>query len=237
MKIILTTLALIAAPVAANAASSTSPAYDWTGFYVGLHAGALNQGGSLSLAPSGDTPPDTALNPKLGGASFNGGLLVGYNRQLTSDVVVGLEGDVGFGQAKSTVVNAKADVPMSVWYADNNLSEKINGHVRGRLGWTSGSFLVYGAAGVAMSDSKINVIGYCPPDIYTTSGSRTLVGYSIGAGAEYALSKNVIVRSEYIYDNYGHQSVDVGSGPPNYWQDRELKLETHTFRAAVSYKF
>ena len=237
MKTTLMILAVIATPAAAEAASSTPQAFDWTGFYAGVHAGALNQAGSLALAPSGDTPPDAALNPKLGGASFNGGLLVGYNRQIASNLVAGVEGDVGFADAKSTVVNAKADVPMSVWYADNNLSEKINGHVRGRLGWASGPLLVYGAAGVALSDSKINVIGYCPPDIYTTSGAHTLVGYSIGAGAEYALSKNVILRSEYIYDNYGHLAMDVGSGPPNYWQDRELNLETHTFRAAVSYKF
>lgn len=237
MKAFVTAIALVLAPAAASAATSTSTTFDWTGFYVGVHAGALSQGGSLSLAPSGDTPPDAALNPKLGGTSFRGGLLAGYDRQITPNAVLGVEGDIGFGDAKSTVVNAKADVPMSVWYADNNLSEKVNGHVRARLGWATGPVLLYGAAGVAISDSKINVIGYCPPDIYTTRGSRTLVGYSLGAGAEYALSKTVSVRSEYIYDNYGHQSVDVGSGPPNYWQDRELKLETHTFRVAVSYRF
>ena len=125
---------------------------------------------------------------------------------------------------------------MSVWYAGNNLSKKINGHVRARLGWASGALLAYAAAGVAISDSKIDVIGVCPPDIYTTSGSRTLVGYSIGAGADYALSKKVSVRAEYIYDGYGHQSEDVGSGAPNYWQNRKLGLATHAFPVAVNYK-
>ena len=105
--------------------------------------------------------------------------------------------------------------------------------MRGRLGWASGSLLAYGSAGVAISNSKINVTGYCPPDQYSTSGSRTLVGYSIGAGADYAVTETAIVRLEYIYDGYGHQSEDVGSGAPNYWQNRQLNLTTQTFRAAL----
>ena len=236
MKILFAAAALIAAPAVAHAADATPQPIVWTGPYVGVHVGGVSQGGSLSLAPSGDSPADAAINPDLGGISFRGGLLAGYNLQVAPNVIAGIEGDIGFGKVHSTVVSAKADVPMSVWYADNHLSEKINGHIRARLGWASGSLLAYAAAGVAISDSTINVIGVCPPDIYTTSGSRTLFGYSIGAGADYALSKKVIVRTEYIYDGYGHQSEDVGSGPPDYWQNRELNLATHTFRVAVIYK-
>ncbi len=230
-------VALIATPIAALAADFVSPKFDWSGAYVGVHAGALNQGGTLSLAPTGDSPPDNALNPNLGGTSFIAGLLGGYNWQITPNVVTGIEGDVGFGNSNSNVVSAKSSVPMNVWYADNTLSETINGHVRGRLGWASGSLLAYGSAGVAISNSKINVTGYCPPDQYSTSGSRTLVGYSIGAGADYAVTETAIVRLEYIYDGYGHQSEDVGSGAPNYWQNRQLNLTTQTFRAALIYKF
>ena len=56
---------------------------------------------------------------------------------------------------------------------------------------------------------------------------------SLGAGAEYALTHTVILRGEYIYDNYGRQSVDVGSG----WQNRKINAQNQTVRTGISYKF
>ncbi len=223
-------------PSARTTMAPPAPTFTWSGFYVGLHAGGVFQGGDLTLAPTGDTPADAALDPNLGGSSFIGGGLIGYNYQIGA-ALVGLEGDIGFGNAKSTVMSAKSSVPLDVWYADNNLSEHVNGHIRARVGWTTGPMLFYGAAGVALSNSKIDVVGYCPPDIYYTNGSHGLAGLSLGAGAEFAMTSNIILRAEYLHDDYGHQSIDVGSGPPNYWQNRELKLRTETARLAVSYKF
>jgi len=209
---------------------------DWSGFYVGLHAGELFQGGALKLAPTGDSPVDAALNPNLGGAGFIGGALVGYNLQSGS-TVYGVEADVGFGGAHSTVYSAKSTVPLDVWYAANKLSESVDGHLRARLGWAMGPVLLYGAGGLALSNAKLDVIGYCPPDVYPAGGSATLVGFSVGAGAEYALTPHTILRAEYLFDDYGHKSIDIGSGPPNYWQDREIDLKTQTVRLAIGYKF
>ena len=240
--ILMTMTSLSGAAIAADLPNAKTPlvaqlpTFTWTGFYVGLHGGGMYQGGDLNLASTGDTPLDAALNPHLGGTSFIGGALLGYNYQMGA-TVIGLEGDIGFGNAHSTVVSAKSNVALDVWYADNKLVEHINGHVRSRLGWANGPLLVYGAVGLALSDGKVDVVGYCPPDIYYAHGSHQLIGLSLGAGVEYALTNNIILRGEYMYDDYGHRSVDVGSGPPNYWQNREVKLQNQTVRLAVSYKF
>jgi outer membrane immunogenic protein len=109
--------------------------------------------------------------------------------------------------------------------------------VRARAGVAGGPFLIFGAVGLAVTDSRMNVFGYCPPGLYLASATKTLTGLSVGGGIEYAVTEHVLLRGEYLYDDYGHTSYDIGSGPPNFWQDRDVSYNSHTVRAAVAYKF
>ena len=120
----------------------------------------------------------------------------------------------------------------------NKLSQDINGHVRGRIGYASGPMLVFVAGGLAVTSTKLNT--KLNPDYYNPSGlvdtgqvSQTLVGGSIGGGSEYALKNNLLLRAEYIYDDYG----SVQLSPGDRWQNRQLNLSNNTLRAAISYKF
>ena len=177
--------------------------FTWTGAYVGGHLAGLMQGGSLSLAPYGDSPADAAINPKLGGSSAIGGILLGYTYQLGM-LALGLEGDVGWMNTNTTVFSAKSTVPMGIWYASNQLKQDINGHVRGRIGYTSGPFLPFVSGGLAITSAKLQVLGYCPPPpgpIFSGEASQTLTGWSVGVGADYALKEHLPIRFEYIYDN------------------------------------
>src|SRR5258708_25094260 len=66
--------------------------YDWTGFYVGGHFGY----GDASFGP--DTNPfplQGALLPHSP-TGLIGGFQMGYNRQLTNRVVLGVEADASF---------------------------------------------------------------------------------------------------------------------------------------------
>lgn len=238
LKRTMTAIALLAMPAAAHAADiAPAPAtYDWTGLYLGVQGGELFQGGDLNLAGKGDTPPDKAVNPDLSGNSLFGGFLAGYNYQMGA-AVLGVEADIGFGNAQSKVVSAKASLPMEVWHADNEFSQTMDGHVRARLGYAAGPVLLFAAAGLALSNGDLNVDGHCFSQTYRTSSSQTLAGWSVGGGIEYAATEHVLVRAEYLYDDYGNQKLDLNGGPPNYWQDREVNLHSQTVRAAVSYKF
>lgn len=208
----------------------------WGGAYVGVHVGDLIQGGKLTLSPIGDTPPDAALNPGLGGSNAFGGVLAGYNMESGS-TVYGVEGDIGFGDAKSVVLSDKASVPMDIWYAGNTLEQKIDGHVRLRAGVTDGPLLFFAAGGLAITSAKLQVDGYCPPFLYTGEASKTLVGGSIGAGVEYEISDRFTARAEYLFDFYGHATLAPSVDQPGgNWQNRELNLKASTFRVALNYR-
>src|SRR5450432_2315201 len=62
-----------------------SPAYDWSGFYLGAHIGG---------AWSNSTLTDNALGASwnLGGTGFAGGFQAGYNLQA-GNLLYGVEGD------------------------------------------------------------------------------------------------------------------------------------------------
>ena len=223
------------------AAPALAPAFTWTGFYVGAHAGAMIHNGSLALVGPGlvdpvhgAAPPDYAINPDLNTTGFKGGLLAGYNYQIGS-AVLGLEADVGFGNTSGTVNSAKREVPMGIWRAENAFTQKINAHIRGRVGYVWGSTLLYAAGGFAMTNGDLKLRGYCEdaPYFFSDQVKHNLKGYSLGAGVEHALTSNISLRAEYLFDDFGKKAYNAGT----YWQDRSVSLQTHTIRAALSYKF
>ena len=66
------------------------PVFDWTGFYLGAHAG-FGHGSSSAVLTD---PAVTAINSTYGG--MIGGVQAGYNVQLKSGIVLGLEADITF---------------------------------------------------------------------------------------------------------------------------------------------
>ena len=212
--------------------------FSWTGAYIGGHVGGLFQSGNLSLAPYGDTPVHVALNPKLGGSSAIGGLLLGFNDQI-GQYVIGVEGDVGWMKASSTVLSAATSIPLDVWYASNKLTQDVNGHLRGRVGYAPGPFLLFVSGGLAITSAKLNTDGYfisLLPNIIS-SDSKTLFGWTVGFGAEYAIRENIPVRFEYFYDQYNSSTMTPSPTPGTNWQNRQLSLDNNTFRVSIAYKF
>lgn len=238
-------LAIVMASLAPSSQAGTlgeddvvSQSYNWTGAYLGGHLGGLLQDGTLSLAPFGDSPIDVAINPDVAGSSVIGGLLVGYNYQI-GQYALGVEADVGGMNAQSVVLSDKPSVAMDVWYASNTLTQNVNGHLRGRVGYAPWPLFLFASGGLAMTSAKINVHGYCPPlPLFTGEASQTLFGWTAGFGAEYALWENIPVRFEYLYDQYGAVTMTPSTDQPDgNWQNRELSLDNNTFRVSISYKF
>src|SRR3977135_2936339 len=118
------------------------PRFDWTGFYVGGHLGYARGHASGSFA---DPVPATSSNSF---GSLFGGFQLGYNYVLPSGFLVGVEGDVSFPNFLGA-----DDVARSRFTAQGILEEKIDyiGRLRGRFGYVSGNWLVYGTGGFAWS--------------------------------------------------------------------------------------
>ena len=91
--------AIKATPVAAADVPIKTPAAmpysDWSGFYVGGHAG-YGWAGNLDFTisdPNGSIPYAPAQITARGNNGAIGGVQLGYNRQLNSRLVLGVEAD------------------------------------------------------------------------------------------------------------------------------------------------
>ena len=111
----------------------------WTGAYVGLHAGGA-WGNVVVTDTDGGVPPGPF--PYSASGAF-GGATAGVNMQM-SNVVLGLEGDVGYMALTGAGIIPSSTPP---FHQDATLGGGLYGDVTGRLGLSFGQTLVYGKGG------------------------------------------------------------------------------------------
>jgi outer membrane immunogenic protein len=201
----------------------------WTGFYIGAHLGgkwgdydlrgddgAFDEAGSETIS----------LEPE----AFIGGFQLGYNIQ-TNGIVIGIEGDVSFGDASESFTV----IPSPDNFARAELG--TTGTLTARLGFANGSLLTYikgGAAWSKLSARGGDLIDGTPnPDATdTTTVSKTLTGWTIGGGLEYAMTPNWSLKGEYLFMDFGSVSSTNDDG-----DSFDHEVEVHTFRVGLNYKF
>ncbi|MBR1222290.1 carbohydrate porin [Bradyrhizobium sp. U87765 SZCCT0131] len=197
-----------ALPLKAPAASL----YNWTGFYLGGHAGY----GTGSLGPNTLPIPDQGVfvDPTVTGliAGFQGG----YNLQLRNNWVVGVEADISL----SSPVDQSRLAP-----APYNTTLDFTGTARARLGYAFGPVLPYVAAGLAFGQSKM--IGYDDSGNPLSSRERLHLGWSAGAGVELAVGGPWSARIAYDYLDLGRRTYAVdGLALPGVGVDPKIQTVT-----------
>lgn len=216
------------------------PVFTWTGAYFGVNAGGAFTKNGARLRGN-DAATQAAINAGLVPGSltknksgFIGGVQAGYNWQ-TGAWVMGVEGDVNYIGAKSNAnfVNPLGDVVS----ARSEL--RWLGTARLRAGYAFDRFLVYGTGGLAIGDVKRSA-GYWSAGVplYYGSKSDTRVGWTLGAGVEYAITNNLSVKGEYLYYNLGKTTVavdPVGFAGSSY--GARFKNDGHIVRAGLNWKF
>ena len=199
---------LLASAGAVSAADASLPAaYDWSGFYGGVHAGYL--WGDVDLTDNGVALPPAKFN------GFVGGPLAGFNMQH-DNFVFGLEGDFGWSDADG---QGAAAAPPDFAYDLN-----WDGHIRARAGYAADNFLFFAAGGLALADFDVNEIG-------GGRGGTTYTGFTIGGGVDVGFAENFIGRVEYLHDEFGKESYTFDTDP--YTAD----ISSDTVRAALIYRF
>lgn len=216
--------ALSAAMIAAssNAMAGAAPEgptpFDWSGIYAGAQVGYAfgNADHQFSNgAPSGDSKPDGLL----GGAHF--GVLL-QNGQL----VFGVEGDIEYADVSGEFNNTLRDSAGSTEIG-------LQGSVRARVGYAMDRFLPYVTGGLAIADVDH---GGGPAHSGPCCGySETAIGWTIGAGAGYAVTDSISARLEYRYTDYGSKSGGLSPTFPSVKMTTDL--QTHAIRAGVSFHF
>jgi outer membrane immunogenic protein len=148
-----------------------------------------------------------------GGANTTGpagGLHIGYNFQA-AHFVIGGEADTMFGSIKAGSLGGAS------------FNQDFLSSARAKAGYAIGDFLAYGTVGWAFSTAT-----YEDP-IY--SQSKTITGSVFGLGAEYALTRNVSIRAEYLRYDFGNTTYSTP------FSSKQIYTDTNLLRAGASVHF
>jgi outer membrane immunogenic protein len=217
------------APAPIYVKAPIKPAPTWSGFYLGGNAGwvgSANNNINLTGSDTGGAGLGSMLAAgvipstiNLGDNGFLGGGQIGYNWQLGS-WVLGLEGDIDWSSAKSSITVPDCLVPpppsglvTPLW---TNASRGLDwlGTIRGRVGYTPiAPLLIYGTGGLAVGEHKLGIgvfdPGANPPASLFNEASKTSAGWTIGAGFEWMFASHWSAKAEYLYVDLGNISSTV----------------------------
>ena len=213
------------APVQPPAPVAYAPSFSWTGFYVGGELGWIRTDSDYTTgAVLLGTPFLVSATTGKDGLSY--GILAGYNYQA-GNVVLGVEGDFEgwtVGKIRYTSITGDFLTAHSKW----------GGSVRGRLGFATDRTLFYLAGDAAFISSKTSI-----PTTGISIGSDDIrVGWTVGAGIDYAFTNNWFTGVEYRYSQFESKSFVypipvLNLGTIGLKQD----LSNNQVTARIGYKF
>jgi outer membrane immunogenic protein len=172
-----------------KAPALAAPAYDWSGFYVGVFGGGGYGNHNLNNALGAAGFANFTVNYSSTGAVAGGE--VGYNWQ-SGNIVVGLEGDYSWAD-----INGNDNFALG-----SNDATKLRGAAtfRARGGIAVDRLLLFFTGGWAHGDLlHTNTDPVLGIDQFSTHRS----GLTAGGGLAYALTNNVIGKFEYRYYDFG----------------------------------
>lgn len=261
MRTVISAASVLLASIAASSAAdlpvrSAGPApvmvamaYNWSGFYVGLNAGgAWGSGCTQYTLVSAVNWPSTCVDDN--GGQFTGGAQIGYNFQSGS-LVYGIEADLN-GLANSNDGSRTFGYLGDTWRVTGVGDPGIFGTVRARLGFAIDRTLIYVTGGLAWANGGNDpAISYWDsgtatgaPNVVWRRGGASGIGWTLGAGVEYAFSQNWTLRAEYLYVDLGNEdsawscTAGVGYNCTNFagFVGR-ADVNFNVFRVGVNYKF
>ena len=182
---------------------AAQPPVDWTGWYVGAFTGYTQ--GTASTIISAPTPI-TSHHPF---GRLDGGLHIGHDDVLPSHLVLGAEAAISFPDFYEDGAVASTKTPHAT-----TLTENVDfvSTLRARLGYATDRWLLYGTTGLAPSQSRFIETAPSSNDPPPDHILRWRIGWTLGAGAEFALAPGWTARLEYSYDHLGHTHATFPSG-------------------------
>lgn len=212
---------VLAAGLGFTAPAMAQAEQPWSGWYIGLNAGAAV--GQPYNPMSGDFKSATntyGMNGKLrlNATGFIGGVQAGYNIPLANNWLVGFEADLA-GTMVEPKMHASTGSILQPWgNADLRSKSRLDylGTVRTRVGYIlPSSLLVYGTAGMAIGgvNNDFALTARFGNDVENAIGKRYSndIGWTVGAGAEYPVTDKIRVKVEYLYADLGTYNVVTGN--------------------------
>jgi outer membrane immunogenic protein len=246
-------LPLLVTPVFAADLATYQPApmphiaaYSWTGFHVGISGGYAFDGHDASYTYNGVVPEEVAILPSAASLSSSGGLVggnIGYDMQVNG-VVVGLEADLSwtnFGDSATFVFLGNSSIGMPPITFATSYSMDWFSTVRARIGVPINDLLIYATGGLAFADVSMQTtvtVGDPPMGALSGADDRTKVGWTLGGGAEYAVTDCVTLKAEMLYFDLG--SIALNASTPEFTEvsiDVRQRVAGTIARAGISYHF
>jgi outer membrane immunogenic protein len=192
----------------------------------------------------------------FGTEQVTGGVQAGYNVQSGS-FVYGFEMDLD-ALDLSTSRQGRGDYPTpfgagvagNTFTIGSSFGTNWLYTARGRVGWSLSNVLIFATGGLAVTDLKVTttfrdnlaLVGFAPGASLSVSNEETRAGWTVGGGAEWALTDHWIVKGEYLYVDFGSVSASGnianrdfpgGINPLSISQD----ISAHIARVGVNYGF
>ena len=200
---------LPARPYAKAPAAVMSPAYNWSGFYIGAMGGY-------------------GWGTNAGSGGFGGGT-VGYNWQLPgSQFVFGVEVDAAGASIKDSFTEEVDVGVLTPATVDSKISSF--GSVTGRAGFAMDAVLLYAKGGFAWGNNKTTIT--LPEFGVTDSASKSHTGFALGGGLEYMFAPNWSAKGEYMFTSLGSENYNLLGD-----QLASGNIDFHTFKVGVNYHF
>src|ERR1700682_2585299 len=249
------------------------PYLAWTGFYVGINGGFAWGNSSVAFTANdpaalggtcggGGAPKGQCINAvdfRRDGAVAGGQF--GFNWQVNSHWLVGAEADYQWSDLDGSVSSTFRLGNVGATAMAVNQTVESFGTVRARAGVVlAPPLLLYGTGGFALGQVHENLsvpagatkgltaggfsyactIGTA---CFAGSASQTLLGWSAGAGAEYAITTNLIFRTELLYVRLSAPTVTAtatavtGATAPASIAASFPSVYFAVMRAGLNYKF
>ncbi|PIT68895.1 outer membrane protein [Bartonella tribocorum] len=203
-------------------------------------------------------PIKKGLLPKLSGfiggvyagsnIDIDNGFIIGIdtdiiwsNKENTKDISLPKKKQTGeslpsSGRAYLTRDSREEDSTTRVEVIHHTLKQKWAGATRVKIGFAIERMMPYISGGVAYTQLK-NIFATVPDSKSRAidfsdlrhDEKKTMIGYTLGGGVDFAMTDNVIVRAEYRYSDFGKKKL--------IHDKLEMGYKTNDFRVGVAYKF
>jgi len=217
---------VVVAPAVTPAPAASAP-YDWSGAFVGVFGGVAAADFDYAAFDGAGTE---MLDIGVTGRGLLGGVRAGYDFQFGS-IVAGLSADIAL-----TNIAAQLDgtIP-GLGTAAISSELRYLGTVQARLGYAWDRLLVYAHGGLAYgeTDQRLAVTPAGGAVLAVElDDSRVKLGWTAGAGAEYAITDRLSIATEYAFTDLGEDTL---------YADPALSvsedLQFHTLTVGVNFRF
>lgn len=224
--------------IGASAAAADDGAADrWRGAYIGVHGGGGWGKSGIATANDGEEVCDAEIDGVVCSSSFStigysAGAQIGYNFFVSDRIVAGVEADATF-----------SDIGGDVFFNGKNIASTLeySGTVRARLGvLVTPATLLYATGGAAIGRFSHEIVmggfgGFEADEGLRMSSSQTFTGWTVGGGVETFLTDRITMKIEYLYIDYGRETVNFAA--EDFQMSKDFDHTVQTVRAGLNYKF